>query len=281
MKLKRFLFLCFVLLPFLAQVAFGTDTQNASTELKPSQTRIRINEKQFFNDLFVGQKEIWTSPFRAQTRDLLWIVPLIGGTALTLKNDADWSHSYQPSNSTLDASRKISYLGSGPVTFSTAAAIYFIGKLTNNDRAKSAGFLSLEALANTAILVQGAKAITGRERPKSGDRDGSFWVRGNSFPSGHSASVWSLAAVFAGVYPDNKLIQVGAYSLATAVSISRVTGQNHFVSDALVGSAVGYLIGRMVVKQHTISSNESKLQSITPYIDKKNQRYGLSVLVRW
>jgi len=106
-------------------------------------------------------------------------------------------------------------------------------------------------------------------------------VRGNSFPSGHSASIWALAAVFSGVYPDKKLVQIGVYSLATAVSIARVTGKNHYVSDVIVGSGVGYLIGRMVVKQHTTSANESKLEAITPYIDKRNQRYGLNVLVRW
>jgi membrane-associated phospholipid phosphatase len=272
MNLKRFFILWIVFLLFISQLA-SADTQG--------QNQIQIKEGQFFNDLLSGQKEIWTSPFRAHTRDLLWIAPLIGGTALTFKKDSEWSHSIQSSTSTLDTSRKISYLGSAEVTFSAAAAIYFLGKLANNNRAKVAGFLSLEALTNTTILVQGTKAITGRERPQSGDRDGSFWVRGNSFPSGHSASIWSLAAVLSGVYPDNKLLQIGAYSLATAVTVSRVTGESHYVSDVLVGSAAGYLIGRMVVKQHTISSNESKLQSITPYIDKKNQRYGLNVNLRW
>jgi membrane-associated phospholipid phosphatase len=246
-----------------------------------SQNQIQVNENRFFDDLLSGQKQIWTSPFRIQSRDLIWIAPLIGSTALSLTKDSDWSHSLQPSVSTLDTSGKISYLGSAPVVFSSAAALYFLGKLTHNNRAKVAGFLSLEALTDATILVQGTKLITGRERPRSGDLDGSFWVQGNSFPSGHSASVWALAAVFSGVYPDQKLLQIGAFSLATVVSVSRVTSKNHYVSDVIVGSAVGYLVGRMVVKRHTVSSSESKLQSISPYIDQKNGEYGLNAFIQW
>jgi hypothetical protein len=46
-------------------------------------------------------------------------------------------------------------------------------------------------------------------------------------------------------------VQVGAYGLATAVSLSRYTGRNHFLSDVLVGSAIGYGVGRYVYhKRH-------------------------------
>src|SRR5262249_40005191 len=37
---------------------------------------------------------------------------------------------------------------------------------------------------------------------------------------------------------------------ATAVSISRVTGRQHFPSDVVVGGALGWLIGRQVYKAH-------------------------------
>src|SRR5437879_8546028 len=37
-----------------------------------------------------------------------------------------------------------------------------------------------------------------------------------------------------------------AYALATGVSAARVTGKSHFPSDVLVGSTMGWLIGRQV-----------------------------------
>ena len=40
---------------------------------------------------------------------------------------------------------------------------------------------------------------------------------------------------------------VGSYGFATAVSLARVGGLNHFPSDVLVGAVIGELIGRYVV----------------------------------
>ena len=51
---------------------------------------------------------------------------------------------------------------------------------------------------------------------------------------------------------------MGVYGIAAAVSISRFTGRNHFLSDVLVGSALGYGIGRYVYKtHHNQNSDES------------------------
>ena len=49
---------------------------------------------------------------------------------------------------------------------------------------------------------------------------------------------------------DKRLVQISAYGLAAAVSVSRYTGRNHFLSDVLVGSAIGYGIGRYVYRTH-------------------------------
>jgi hypothetical protein len=46
------------------------------------------------------------------------------------------------------------------------------------------------------------------------------------------------------------LVRFAAYGLATAVSVARYTGTNHFLSDVLVGSAMGYGIGRYVYHTH-------------------------------
>jgi membrane-associated phospholipid phosphatase len=62
---------------------------------------------------------------------------------------------------------------------------------------------------------------------------------------------WAAATVVAERYPDHHFLKWGAYSLATAVSFTRVTGKNHYPSDAFVGAVFGYLIGRYVARHHT------------------------------
>ncbi|MGB9104092.1 MAG: capsule assembly Wzi family protein, partial [Terriglobales bacterium] len=78
---------------------------------------------------------------------------------------------------------------------------------------------------------------------------GNFWAKGDSFPSEHAAAAWSVATVFAHEYPG-PLTKLFAYGGAAAISAARVTADKHFASDALVGSAIGYFIGRQVYRAH-------------------------------
>jgi membrane-associated phospholipid phosphatase len=52
------------------------------------------------------------------------------------------------------------------------------------------------------------------------------------------------------------MTKIVAYGLATAVSLTRVLGQQHFPSDVLVGSAVGWLVGHYVFRKHRRESDE-------------------------
>ena len=63
-------------------------------------------------------------------------------------------------------------------------------------------------------------------------------------------AAWSLATIVANEYRGRPMVQIAAYSLATSVGVSRFTGRNHFLSDVVVGSAIGYGIGRYVYHQH-------------------------------
>src|SRR5258707_14437057 len=46
------------------------------------------------------------------------------------------------------------------------------------------------------------------------------------------------------------LTSIFVYGLASAVSASRITGKQHFPSDVLVGSAIGWLEGMYVYRKH-------------------------------
>lgn len=74
--------------------------------------------------------------------------------------------------------------------------------------------------------------------------------RDDSFPSGHSIMAFTGAAfthaVFALRYPDSpyrKASTITAWSLAATTAVLRVASGNHFVSDVLVGSAIGTFFG--------------------------------------
>jgi membrane-associated phospholipid phosphatase len=148
--------------------------------------------------------------------------------------------------------------------------------------------LGAEALIDSAIVVAALKEITQRRRPLSGADRSDFFDGGSSFPSGHSIKAWSLAAVIANEYHDRRWVQVSAYGIATAVSLARFTGRQHYLSDVLVGSAAGYCIGRYVYRAHhrsaTPSGDEEESRSrsklfplIAPQYDRRARGYGVAL----
>jgi hypothetical protein len=76
-----------------------------------------------------------------------------------------------------------------------------------------------------------------------------FFKSGNSFPSDHAAAAWSAATVIAHEYPGF-ITKTLAYGLATAVSASAVISKDHSPTDVLIGSALGWLVGRQIYRAH-------------------------------
>ncbi len=231
--------------------------------------------KQFFRDLIDDQKEIWTSPFRIKSGDNRWLIPFAAVTATLIASDRRASRKLTRGEDPLEASSAISRAGSGYATFGAAAAFYAVGKFTHNERAKETGRLGFKALINSSVVVTVLKAATGRQRPNTASGDGRFFSRGNSFPSGHSISIWSLASVVAEEYRDKPLVRVISYGVATATSLSRFTGRNHFPSDVLVGSTLGYLIGRYTVKRYGTPQGNQKIV-ILPYFGQAKKTFGIT-----
>ena len=188
----------------------------------------------------------------------------------------------------LNASRIVSYAGSTYGVGGIAATFYLVGRARHDKRARETGLLGAEALIDSGIVVTALKEITQRGRPLSGKDRSEFFDGGSSFPSGHSIEAWSLAAVIANEYHDRPWVQVSAYGIAAAVSLSRFTGRQHYLSDVLVGSAAGYGIGRYVYRAHhrakTDSGDEEESRSrsklfplIAPEYSRRARAYGVAL----
>src|SRR5262249_50540615 len=132
-----------------------------------------------------------------------------------------------------------------------ALAFYAVGRMTHNARARETGLLSFEALVNTGIVTEVVKTVAQRPRPLANGGEGEFFVHGSSFFSGPSSSICTLAAVINDECGKrHPWVRYGVFGLATAVSFSRYTGQNHFLGDILTGSVVGYGVGHFVYLKH-------------------------------
>ena len=246
--LKKYLFAggLILILGFAAINIFGT-TPTPSPTPQPS-PNAGSTTGNFFKDIVRDQKAIWTAPFHAKSRDLKWILPLGGVTAVLFATDRKTANAVPTTGDWEKVSRDISYIGSGYATAGVSAGMYLLGKAIKNEKLRDTGRLAAEALIDTAAVTQVFKYGMGRERPFVDAGRGRFFEGGQSFFSGHASSSFAVASVLACQYDDNPWIKFGAYGIASAVAVSRYTGHKHFLSDVLVGSVVGYEIGNYVCK---------------------------------
>jgi membrane-associated phospholipid phosphatase len=206
--------------------------------------------KKVFVNLPGDQKAIWTSPFRLRPNDAIWLAPLAGATGVLIGSD---QHSMARARSNPDAISLSNNVANAGVAGLVAvpAFMYVLSSWNGDSRQHETGLLSGEALVNSLAVSEALKVVFARERPTATGGQGKFFtdVGNGSMPSMHSMLGWTAASVIAHEYPG-PLTQVLAYGAAAAVSVSRVTGRQHFPSDVVVGGALGWMIGHQVYKAH-------------------------------
>jgi membrane-associated phospholipid phosphatase len=101
----------------------------------------------------------------------------------------------------------------------------------------------LAVLAGSGLLVTVLKHLIGRTRPVWLFREDiytatplAFQSAANSFPSGHSQTIWAVMTMLMAMYPRHWPTWV---ALGAAVAASRLFVTVHYLSDVLMGSFIG------------------------------------------
>jgi len=220
-----------------------TSADAKSMQGKTSDGTFRKSLSRFGRD----QADIYSAPFHRS--NLKWDALFLGGTGLMIATDSNAIGGL--SGNHVDISRNVSNAGFYG-TSAAAGVLWLSGVATHNEHARETGALSAAALANAVPFYVGVQLISGRQRPNEGNGNGLFWrnnALNSSFPSGHALFTWSVASVIAHEYP-RPWVKWLVYGTATAVSVSRFSGREHFPSDVVVGSTIGYLIGRHIFQAH-------------------------------
>jgi len=193
------------------------------------------------------QADIYTAPFHRS--ELKWVIGLPAVTLGLIAIDKHTSGAL--SRSGTSASTYISDVG----LFGAAGAVGILlldGEARGDSHALETGVLGAEAMANSGVVYAALQLITERRRPLQGTGRGNFFQTSgldNSLPSGHTIITWTAASTIAHEHPK-PWVEWLAYGTATAVSVTRFTSLQHFPSDIVVGSTLGYLIGRHIFHEH-------------------------------
>lgn len=108
-----------------------------------------------------------------------------------------------------------------------------------------AGLAALASVPISGLLVQVCKHLVGRPRPRlalsANEYFGpTFQSDLLSFPSGHATTSFAVAAALSVFYPRLAWL---FYLLAALISLGRVVGNSHYLSDVLAGALLGLMVG--------------------------------------
>lgn len=157
------------------------------------------------------------------------------------------------------------YFGQVEVVVPVTAGIIVAGLVTHKPALLHSG-LRIGASMVVASLVTGAfKYALGVERPYDTEEPGDFdpGSGNSSMWSGHTAVAFSFATALSQEI-HKPWATVGLYSLATATAVSRVYQGQHWVSDVLVGAAVGIGSAKLATGRWTIFGLRAPVPLATP-----------------
>ena len=237
----------------------------------------------YVKGMFVDTGRMFAAPVHWEGKDWLKFGLVLGVTSglfLVDEKVKDFAQSHQSRVASKFASVG-NAMGEPLYTLPPVGAFYLYGYLADDSKARRTSLMAMESLAISSAMTSGLKVLVERHRPNTGGEPGyldgpKFSLRNLSFSSGHTASAFSIATVFANQYQDNPFVPPIAYGLAALTGLSRIYSNEHWSSDAFFGGALGYFISKAVLSYH--KEDKDKLANhltILPQVGKEMN--GLSV----
>ncbi|MDN5343590.1 phosphatase PAP2 family protein [Oceanotoga sp. DSM 15011] len=123
------------------------------------------------------------------------------------------------------------------------STIFFYSIFSKDKKLQRVSLESFQKAFFAGSIAYASKIFFGRARPylELGHNNFDFFnfnYNFHSFPSGHSTVSWALLTPYAENY--NKAF----YIIPAFISISRIIEDKHWTSDVIIGSALGFFIGK-------------------------------------
>lgn len=193
-----------------------------------------------------------------------WVpVCLLVGTVLALPIDlplAAWFSNHQLPGDLRDILTVVETFGHG-----IGVALILIAIWTLNPEARNFLPRLIGSSLGAGMLANVIKLTVNRQRPRAFNANsagvfdtfgGLQWFvnagHGNqSFPSAHSATAVGFAVALSVCFPRGKYLFT---VLAALTCVSRMWCEAHYASDVLVGTAVGFVAARFVLRQQSVAA---------------------------
>ena len=197
-------------------------------------------------------RDTFTEPVRWQASDwrsVAWKSALVAGSIALLDEPVRESlqrHRGDVSQRVADAFEPFG----AEYAIGTLAGFALIGFAADRPTARAVALDgTVSSLIASAMIVPLLKELTGRSRPhtEQGAHDFNPFGGGESFPSGHTAEAFAVAASIAENY-HRPWISGLSYGVAGLVGYARVEHDAHWLSDVTAGAFIGVGVAKQVSK---------------------------------
>lgn len=151
------------------------------------------------------------------------------------------------------------------------ATLFVAGRFAPQGRFRAMTYDFGQAMIVNAAYSGLLKYTVQRPRPDGSDN--------LSFPSGHTSTAFSLAAVANHHYGWK--VGVPAFAFASCVGLTRIESNRHNLSDVLAGATLGIIVGRTVGRLDGDRPPKKRTVSLTPATDAHGQGVGLGLSASW
>lgn len=202
---------------------------------------------QEFVDTAVDYAAYWTVPFRWQEKEwgTFWTVVGITG-AVILVDQPIWRNvdpgDFRSMNTALQSFHE---LGQWQHTAILLSSGYVGSYILQDPKLERASRIAIKSFLFQSMVNQGMKNLIYRtiiDDPYDFRVGPPKWQLPSSgaFPSGHASNMWAMMSGYALAYKDDPIIPWLCYGSATIGSALLVTNGDHWVSDIILGAALGY-----------------------------------------
>jgi membrane-associated phospholipid phosphatase len=161
--------------------------------------------------------------------------------------------------------------GGFPVMASVTVGLFAAGRFTGPGAFRSATYDMAQAVIVDGVYTTITKHAVGRTRP-----DGSNTL---SFPSGHTSSAFAMATVANEHFGPR--IGIPAYLAASLIGASRIQSNKHHLSDVVAGAALGYIVGKTVVRENGEPVRGKTRFALVPSTDARGTGVGAGINITW
>lgn len=259
---------------------FGFSGQSQSPDSTTTPGMWKIIDQDARNELHTAER-ILTAPLHFDEKDWWYTGVTVGSTALCILLDAQIKGFVDRQRSEVaNAFSPIAErAGRGDLEVILGAGLYVGGLVGNSGSVRLTGMQLLEGLLYAGLVNTALKVVFGRARPFTDEGAFAFhWFEFDtshtSLPSGHTTVAFVTASVLSqriNWWPATALL----YTVAASTLMQRQYDRKHWLSDTVLGAAIGIAVGNAVVRKEDAAVPGSVL--IVPTLRDGSPGIGMQV----